>query len=300
MKTATSTDSTREQELSIKTLLIPTDFSETGTNSLAYATALAKTLKADMRLIHAYHPFVPDNDEFGVRYKDELDQFKKESDVELARICNEIKESFDGQCEFASIQGLARDVIVEQVEETKPDLLVIGTENLNPFNRIVFGTVTGKVLKEANCNFLVVPENAAYQPPQKIAFAMDYHDSDMEEIKFLAKMSSGFGSELHVIHVVSDDEFVHYRENYFDEFTKEIERTIPENRLIFELIKGDDVSDTIDKYVEENRINLLAVAKTRKNFVERLFTNSVSQKLFYHTHIPLLIFQAKDRPNDFV
>jgi len=279
----------------MKTLLVPTNFTDVSKNALDYAIALAAKLKTKITLLHAYHPFLADPGHLTERYKEELDIFRQEAEIKLDRRCTEVNKTSSHRCDFVNIEGLAKDIIVSYANESQPDLLVIGTESLSPLDRIVFGTVTGKVLKEANCDLLVIPEKAAYKPPKKMAFAMDYHDNDLEEIKLLMQLSKKFKSEIHIIHVVEDDENIKFEQSFFEDFQREVKQEITGGKIAFTLIKGKDTAKAIEKFINEHGIDLLAVSKTRKNILERLFSGSVSKKLFYHTHIPLLIFQAEDK-----
>ncbi len=281
----------------MKTLLVPVNFTEVSENALAYATALAKKLQAKITLLHAYRVLGYANDDTREKHEEEAELFRHSSAIKLKKLCEEIEAQTSCSCEFLNAEGSAKEVIVEQSKSLKPDLLVMGTESLNPIDRLLFETNTGTVLKEAQCTLLVVPENASFRPPEKIVFAMDYHDSDMEEIRYLSNLAAQFDSELHIVHVVADDENVHYEENFFDDFKQEVSRKI--KAIEFRLLKGSNISKTLEKYVKQENIDLLAVAKTKKSLLEKFFSGSVSQKLFYHTRIPLLIFQATDRPNDF-
>jgi nucleotide-binding universal stress UspA family protein len=280
----------------MKILLVPTDFSPVSENALSYAIVMAKVLKAKITLLHAYHTFPVDPGLLIQRDKEDLELFEKAAKLKLKAICEEIEKTTSCKCDFINIAGLAKDVIVSQAKEKKPVLLIIGTENRIAIDQFVFGTITGKVIKETECTLFVIPENAKYHPPKKIVFAMDYHDSDLRNISFILKFARKFRSAVDIVHVVSADENVKFEEIFFNDFKKEVKNR--RTKINFELIKGEKVITELEKYINEEAIDVLSIAKTGKDFFDRLFTGSVSQKVFYNIRIPLLIFKAEDNLGD--
>ena len=286
----------------MKTLLVPTDFSPISKNAIAYAVGLTEKLDAKITLLHAYHLF-PINLDASVMIKefnDEVELYKRVSEVQLKELSEEIKRTTTCKCDYVNFQGLAKDVIVEYANEIKPDLLVIGTENLMPIERLVYGTITGKVIKDVECTVLVIPESVKYTTPKKIAFAIDYHDSDLDEIQFVEQLAKKLKAVTHIVHVISDEEDEAFEGDYFIKTEIEIKKNVSKNNTIFRLIKGENITQELNKYVKDKHIDIYSVAKTKKTFLERLFSGSVSQKLFYSTNIPLLIFNAKDTAEDFI
>ncbi len=279
----------------MKTILVPTNFTDVGKNALSYATILAQKLKAKITLIHAYPNFTHPTEDAGQVYHKQAELFKKEAEQKLKSLCEEVESTSSCTSDFINVGGVAKEVIVSYANETKPDILVIGTESLSPIDRIIFGTITGKVMKEVDCPLLIVPEDVPYKPFQKLAFAIDYHDSDVEEIRFVEKLADKFAAEVHVIHVVADDENIPYEERFFEYFKKNVLKAAQSENITFKLIRGGNIVSELEKYAKKEAIDILAVAKTKKNLLEKLLFGSVSQRLFYHTHIPLLIFQARDK-----
>jgi hypothetical protein len=50
-----------------------------------------------------------------------------------------------------------------------------------------------------------------------------------------------------------------------------------------------EVTDAIEKQIEENHVDMLVMAKHSRSFFDRLFHRSLSKKMAYHTKIPLLV-----------
>lgn len=280
----------------MKTIVVPIDFSEISTNALAYAKALAGKFASKIILLHAYYSYPLESSINLSGHSEGKETQKKELEADLKKLCHEVQESASCKCACMVEEGLASDVIIHQAKKLNPDLLIMGTERLSPVDKMLFGTITGKVIKKAPCAVLVVPEDTPYKPPQRMAFATNYSYSDMEEIKFMIDISQKFKSDLHIIHVVTRDEKEEFEKQFFSDFQKELRHAFPGQKLTLRLLKGKSLVKEIEKYVAVEHIDILAVGRSRKNSMERLLAGSTTQKLFSDVHTPLLVFQTEDFP----
>ncbi len=62
---------------------------------------------------------------------------------------------------FSSEVGYPVDEILQKVESTQCDLLIMGTHARTGFDHLLIGSVAEKVLRLANCNTLVIPMKKA-------------------------------------------------------------------------------------------------------------------------------------------
>lgn len=56
--------------------------------------------------------------------------------------------------------GNTREQILEEIRESGPDLVLLGTHGLGGFDRVVIGSVAADVIRESPCSVLVVPAAA--------------------------------------------------------------------------------------------------------------------------------------------
>lgn len=278
----------------MKTILIPTDFSAASENALAYALTLAKEFNSEITLLHAYHtipaqPEIPSRD-----HEEELKQLRTASEQKLEAVCSDIRKLSQLECNSILVEGYAKNEIVSHACEGDSDLLVMATESINPIDKIVFGTITGKVLKKVKCPILIVPQEASFQHPKKIAFALDYHESDLKDLRFMIELAQKFKTELHVLRVAATGADKDFEDKLMKDFKERIDQEIADCDITWHLVSGENVAKALGEFAASNSIDLLATAKSKLNFLKKVFSGSITQKLFYKTHIPLLIFQASD------
>ena len=276
----------------MKTILVPFDFSDCSKNALSYAAQIGKKLQIGITLLHAYSKSSLSEYPNGDRNKASEKLHLKELEERLENFCRQVNENC--ACEAINVEGAVKKVLLDKAEKLKPELMVIGTEDIHPTDKIIFGTIAGNVVKDANCTVLVIPQKTPVRLPERIAFAVDYHDSDVHDIRFLKRIAQQFGADIHIIHVLADDN-VEFETGLFEDFKRKLHRSFPDCEFTFGFLRGEDVATELENYKKREKIDMIAVAKTKKSLLDRWIVGSISQQLFRHADVPLLVFSAKDK-----
>ena len=142
----------------MKTILIPVSLRETTDALVARAAPVAATFGSTVWLLHVYRTgnFLPSH-----RLPPEL---KAERDEEFGKI----HRTLDRYAEIFSNHGLTvhpyvlpaaepADLILEQADAVKADLLVMGSHGRGALMEALLGDVTHTVLRKAPCPVLVIP-----------------------------------------------------------------------------------------------------------------------------------------------
>jgi nucleotide-binding universal stress UspA family protein len=136
-------------------ILVATDFSEHADRALAYAAELAVGLEAELRLLHAVSIPALGIPAMGVSYPAMEDSIVKEAKEALAAL--EVR--YRGRVRIAGTHlevGDPRDVIDRVAEETRADLIVMGTHGRRGLRRVLLGSVAEAVVRSAPCPVLIV------------------------------------------------------------------------------------------------------------------------------------------------
>lgn len=139
----------------IQHILVAHDFGETAQTALVYALDLAETLKARVTVVHAYEIPVYGFAE-GLAFAPDI----------TGRIETVSRQALEGIVARASrpgvqVHGLLRQgpawsEVAAAAEETKADLIVIGTHGRRGFAHALLGSVAEKVVRTAPCPVLTV------------------------------------------------------------------------------------------------------------------------------------------------
>jgi nucleotide-binding universal stress UspA family protein len=110
--------------------------------------------------------------------------------------------------------GDPRAAIIDQAISKKADLIVMGTHGRRGFKRLLLGSVTEAVLREAPCPVLTVPPHARAGVSEAATFKrilcpIDFSPSALQALGFgldLARQADGRVTLLHVVEWLTEEE----------------------------------------------------------------------------------------------
>lgn len=145
--------------MEIRTILLPTDFSECANYALSYATSLARQAGAKIICVHVIEPVVPTVGYTGMTEPlpivDISEQLEDSAERELPKIA-EHEECAGLDVEELIAHGDAASEIARVAKERGVDLIVISSHGRTGLGRILFGSTAESVVRHAPCPVLVV------------------------------------------------------------------------------------------------------------------------------------------------
>ena len=145
--------------MNIRSILLPTDFSECGNYALSYAASLARTFKASIICLNVIEPIVPTVGYSGMTepmpIADIAEQLEDSAERELPKLA-ECDECAGLNVEEMVAHGEAASEIVRVAKERAVDLIVIASHGRTGLGRILFGSTAEAVVRHAPCPVLVV------------------------------------------------------------------------------------------------------------------------------------------------
>jgi nucleotide-binding universal stress UspA family protein len=133
--------------LAIRTILHPTDFSESAEAAFSVAGMLAKAHKARLIVLHVYP--LPISRGEGVDYPPDQ--------AEMWRLLDRYYvPDPDVHVDDRLAEGSAPEEILRVAEEEGCDLIVMGTQGRTGLARLLMGSVAEKVMRGAHCPVLTV------------------------------------------------------------------------------------------------------------------------------------------------
>ncbi|MEM8926604.1 MAG: universal stress protein [Bacteroidota bacterium] len=273
-----------------KTIVYPTDFTICAENALDYAIAMAKSLNGKIKTVHFLDVFetMRHNDN-PIRVMKEFEFLKIKT---IRRLKNRNEEILDKgiPCEFEILQTGRFSWLTSYINEVAPKVVVMGTQGSQVVKNKIMGSQTYKVIK--NCHFptLAVPKMAVYRDIKKIIFATDYRQNDSQRLEFIVKIAEHFKASVDVIHLY---------ENSFDEKSYEIKmnnlkesifKKVDYRAIEFKLFNSTNIAESIDVLAQESGADLLALVCRKRGFFDGLFSKSLTKRMVYHTHTPMLVF----------
>ena len=277
----------------MRKILIPTDFSENAMNAIKYALELFKYELSEFIIMHAFADEVYGHtiEMSRALFEEYKEKVWEQSDRELQKIVAEMlaispnpKHKYDYLSVFGSIVDEANDVVDKQ----NIDVVVMGTRGKTNDRDIFFGSNSLQVIKYVKCPVLAVPSIYHDVHPQNILFTTAFQlPYKRRELKLLSTIAKSFVAAIKVLHISNHNELSH-RQLDNQEI---INLALRENKTEFVCEEGEDLTATINDYIQKHSINMLVMVNTRHSYFENILYTSTIEKIGWHIQIPFLVLQ---------
>lgn len=280
----------------MKTIVVPTDFSDPANNALTYAAELAVKMSARLLLLNVFWVPVYESDkpvEVAAKEKD----FRDYADSQLKETVEKIHAGYPRlELEALVLNGFVGDEIAALARVRRADLIVMGTTGASGIEELLIGSNTTDVIQKASCPVLAVPAQARWRGIHRMVAAVDHHDNDLSTTVEVTQLARLFKARLTLVHLAKEKPALAEAQQ-LSHLRQEVGRRTHYPQLASTLLEGDDVLETLEEFVQQNQADLLVMATRRRNPLHQLFSRSLTRKMACHTHVPLLVFQALDLPN---
>ena len=194
--------------LAIKNILFPVDFSERCCGAAPFVRAMAQRFGARITLMSVVSPFwqtAASGDLSGSMVVD-MDELKR--DLELRLDGAFVREFADLTVERVAVIGDPAESITRYAHTQGADLIMMPTHGYGPFRSLLLGSVTAKVLHDAQCPVWTathVEDSPAipHVAGRNILCAIDATPKSSPLMEWAAEYAKVTGGALRLVHVVS-------------------------------------------------------------------------------------------------
>lgn len=148
----------------INKILCPTDFSEPSYEALKAGNEIARRFSAQLLLVHVISPvpvmptgggLPPSDMAQNINFPQLIKEMRAIAEKSLQEV---VQERLDPAISSKTmvLQGYPADEITALAEREQLDMIIIATHGLTGWRRFVFGSVTEKVVRTADCPVLTI------------------------------------------------------------------------------------------------------------------------------------------------
>lgn len=288
-------------------ILVPVDFSDYSMKACAIAFNMAKELDAKVKILHVYfNPYYPTalpmSETFAYQGKEEkefqniINKVKKNIQV----LCNTIDEKVaSGELppinySYVLREGLPEEEIVSFTKEYKPALIIMGTRGIDQKDADLIGSVTAEVIEMTQIPLITVPEKTKFtdlKNVKHIAFLTNFSQRDLVSFDLMSKLIAPYDMKISLTHIAVK-KWDRWDEIKMEGIKSYFSKQYPSLRFDYQLIEADDMLTSLDEYIKNSKIEILALTTSKRNIFARMFSPSISRKMLFHSDTPLLVLRG--------
>lgn len=273
----------------METIIVPTDFSPAAKNATFYAGHLAKYFSSKLILVNAvslplagYDSYQP-LDMIAALQATAVELLEKTKSELISHL------GYDPGIECIAAVGSPYELIKEVSNNHSADLIVMGmTGDAGKLKEHIIGSNAVDVAKKIGIPVFVVPEKASYHTIKKIAYACDIENAEETWLHIAKYFCIIFNAKLELITVKETDEELASETLHNNPLIEKRFETI-EHKSIF--LKDRDVANALNVFIQLDKPDILMLNPKRHSIFQKMFTESVTKKMLFHSDVPLLVIR---------
>lgn len=264
-----------------RTLLVPHDFTPVADNAVKYAMNMAKTMGANVELLHVV--------------KDEKSKSKAKADFE--KIIAGLKDKPPGvEVNYHIKSGSIFTDIAAAAIELHSSLIIMGTHGSKGLQQKMFGSFALKVITSTHVPFLVVQEEFTGTYLTKIVVPLDETQESLQIEQITTGIAEMFKSEVHILVEKKVDSNLKLKVAVHSGIVSKQFKEVGIPYVTAIVPKGKGYSVDIAKYAEENGADLIAFAYHSDSLLPQF--DSFAQSLITNKNgVPVLVLNSKEAGN---
>ncbi len=280
----------------MKTILFPTDFSESSTPVHAWARLFAHQYNATLVLVHVRPQPMPDPSFMtigdmnpGMTTPLDTDIIESVDRDQLTKLAAQFQA--EGiTCETDWRWGAVQDGILSAADEHHADLIITGRGHLGNFFERLMGTQATGVARKAHCPVLVVPSDDAKPAQLKaILFSTNLEFDQNAEFSQVTELAHTFGATLSVLHVHAENQ-PSMSDN--PQMVAQLQQVYGTDKLSVHTVASRTVTGGIGHFLETHHPDLLVMTSRERDFLTGLLIPSLTDKMVVQAQMPILIYHA--------
>jgi nucleotide-binding universal stress UspA family protein len=290
-------------------MLCPIDFSEASRRALLHALGIARRQECGITVLHVQSAFALAAQVEAGLYVNVLPSVQDAVVDFVAKTANDVAPDI----RMVSTTGAVVETIIEQAERESCDLIIMGTHGRSRISRVLLGSVTECVLREARCPVMTIPaiagtpangERELFDP---ILCPSDFSPSCSKALKLVLSIREHADARLILLHVLQGPAFADgalplpvVAEIDADDWRREalarLEHGLPEDARSRgrhqALVMSGRPSENILRIAQEEHAGLIIMGVQSRGTIDRLLFESTTREVIHAAQCPVLSIRA--------
>ena len=279
----------------MKSILVPTDFSDQATYALDLAYDIARKSGAAVKLLNVVESprgesfntmgDVTANEGENAMFFVQMVEGAKRRLIEIDEDPKYADVSLEGFVEVGSpYESISRTIVDHAV-----DLVVMGTQGSSGLEEVFVGSNAEKVVRRADCPVLSVKEPAQAKSIKNIVLATNLKDDHQALFTELTKLQQLFDATIHIVRINTPGSFENdrYYKTEMEKFAQQHQLT----NYTLNVYNDSDEEDGIIYFAEQVDADMIALGTHGRSGIRRLLSGSIAEDVVNHAKRPVWTFK---------
>jgi len=267
----------------MKTILVPTDFSNNANNALKYANDFAQLVNNKIILLHAYIPLVGKYNIIPGLISEDIAIENNKCKKKLEKLRSKyLKAKNTGSVKI----GDPIDEIIDTANKNKSQLIIMGTHGSSGLKRVFFGSNTSDVISKSTIPVLAIPQRYRFKKIKTIVYASDLKNT-INELKHIIPIAKQLDATIEILNL---NYSYNKNENKNSILEKKI-KSLSFKKIILVEQKASiekTMNEQIKNYLAKRKPEILVMFPENKAWFDKLFISSKTEELANQLKLPLL------------
>jgi nucleotide-binding universal stress UspA family protein len=270
--------------------IVPVDFSETSKNAARYAAHISSLVPdAEVILYNVFDTLEYGSDSSPLSTAGEEDESRHTlMELALQSVKTELSDITTAPIVCVAEENHRfLDTLERYVRANDVQLIVMGINGATRLGQILMGSNTLNIVKRGIVPVIIVPPDTRSVSAKNVMMLTDFKDVEgtipMASVKTILNL---FNPRLHIVNV-DHEHYVELTEEYKAERVK-LERELRPYNPEFYFIRMFDFMEAANQFVGDKKIDLIITFPRRHSFLSQIFKTTNTNKLAYHSHVPIV------------
>lgn len=275
----------------MKTLLIPTDFSQHAYHACLYAAGMAAGNGWKLHLLHVYQSYYAISAYPSVTGTAWV-EIKDATDQHMAELVEKLKKQFPSiSISGENREGAMADTVANFAGEKGVSLIVMGTQGATGLKYAVLGSNTFAVILKSPVPVVAIPSRISAFRMDRVGFAVNYHAT---EITALGDFTTLVDRPMAIT-------LFHFYEKGKQEETKKMQKWAKrfekiaagsDLELHFKLAMSRNLPVSINRIVGSEQFDALVMTPMDKPFFNRMFSKQLIKVVAHKPTVPVFFMKT--------
>ncbi|HTB31215.1 MAG TPA: universal stress protein [Bacteroidia bacterium] len=272
----------------IKSILIPTDFSETANLAVAHGANMARLFNAKIYLLHSVETSAYAGGPGQPVLSEDAEKLYNMGQDQLNKVAEEIKTTYNVEVTPLTVSGKPAAGITGAVKDNNIDIIVMGTHGASGFEEFFIGSNAHKVVNLSPCPVISVQVTTKNLGFSHIVVPISNDMHSRQKINNVIELASKYNSTIHLLGLLETNDPTDDKK--FELKLETVEHTLVKANVKYtkRLIRGHNPAVEAMKFSEEIGGDLIVIMTDHESDLTGMFLGTVAKQIVNHSKIPVM------------